>query len=254
MKQLTIIFLASLMCTGLMAQQDYTKSLEGVEWVKIESKTDVTVKTHSGNQLLIKGGEAHKTPKRAEGLKLVGDSGTDNTNVGFYVIKEGNNLIVRNLQKHSSGKATVYLPESQNISVRTKGTGDSDIEISGFTGEIEATVELNGGIEVTDISGPITANTLNGNVEISFTKVSQNSPITVFSTNGALDINLPEDTPADLSMGTINGDIYTNFDLVFPEKNGLKSVSTHKVIQAINGGGVNFQLKTINGNIYLRKK
>ncbi len=236
------------------AQQDYTKSLDGIDWVKIESRTKVTVEMHGENQLRIKGGEMHKTPERAKGLKLVGDNGTDNTNVGFYVIKEGSNLIVRNLQKHNRGHAVIYLPASQNISVRTNGTNKSDIEISGFTGEIEASVELNGAIKVTDISGPITASTLNGNVEVTFTKVSQTSPISIFSTNGALDITLPGNTPADLSMGSINGEIYTNFELVFPEKNGLKAVSTQKVRQSINGGGVNFQLKTINGNMYLRKQ
>ena len=253
MKTIKITFLAFLCCSVLTAQEDYTQSLDGIEWVKVSSKADIIVKTHSEKQLRIKAKASSKTPERAKGLKLVGDSGSDNTDVGFYVVKEGNNLIVKNLRKWNKGNAEIYLPANQNISVTTNGTSQSDIRIYGFKGEIEANAKLNGGIKIEDASGPVTANSLNGGIDISFTDVSQDSPITVYSTNGALDIKLPGNTPADLALGSVNGEIYTDFDLKFPEKNGLKSISTHKVKQAINGGGVQLQLKTTNGNIYLRK-
>tara|TARA_R110002073_G_scaffold279026_1_gene443095 strand:- start:373115 stop:373864 length:750 start_codon:yes stop_codon:yes gene_type:complete len=249
MKQILTFFLGFTISLTVNAQE-YTHSLEGIEWVKIESRANVTVKTHSNKQLLIKGRSSKELPKRAKGLKLVGEAGTDNTDVGFYVIKEGNNLIVRNLKK--SEHAEIYLPSSQNISVITNWQGD--IEIAGFLGEIEASAKLNGSVKVVDVSGPLTANTLNGTLDVVFTKVNQGSPITVFSTNGALDISLPENTPANVSLSTINGEIYTNFELRLPDKNGLRAIATKKVSGSINDGGVNIQLKTTNGNIYLRKK
>lgn len=235
------------------AQENYTQSLEGIEWVKIESKADIIVKTHDKEQLLIKGVSGQKMPEKAKGLKLVGDGGSDNTDVGFYVVKEGNILLVRNLRKWNKGNAEIYLPASQNLAVTTNGTSQADIRIYGFKGEIEANARLNGGIKIEDVSGPVTANSLNGGIDVSFSKVNQDSPITIYSTNGALDISLPEDTPANLAMGSTNGEIYTNFDLKIPTKNELKSISVHKVKQTINGGGVHLQLKTTNGNIYLRK-
>ena len=64
----------------------------------------------------------NKSPSKAKGLKLVGESGTDNTDVGFYVIKEGSTLIVKNLRRSESGE--IYLPASQNISVTTTWHGD----------------------------------------------------------------------------------------------------------------------------------
>lgn len=233
-----------------VAQKDYTQSLNGIEWVKIESKADLVVKTHSGNELLIKSGPSYKKPNKAKGLKLVGESGTDNTDVGFYVIKEGNSLIVKNLRKSEKGE--IYLPANQNIAVTT--TWHGDILISGFKGEVEASARLNGGIRIDDVSGPLTANTLNGGIDVAFSKVAQSSPITIYSTNGALDIGLPEKTPADVTLSTINGDIYTNFELRLPDKNGLRAIASKKVRGSINNGGVDIQLKTTNGNIYLRKK
>ncbi|TMM58669.1 DUF4097 domain-containing protein [Maribacter algarum] len=254
MKRIQITLLALIFCSILAAQEDYTQSLDGIEWVKVESKADIIVRTHGEKQLRIKAKASSKKPEKAKGLKLLGAGGSDNTDVGFYVVKEGNNLIVRNLRKWNNGNAEIYLPANQNISVTTNGTGQSDIRIYGFKGEIEANARLNGGIKIEDVSGPVTANSLNGGIDISFVEINQDSPITVYSTNGALDIKLPGDTPANLSLGSVNGEIYTNFEIKFPEKNGLKSVSTQKIRQTINGGGVKLQLKTTNGNIYLRKE
>ena len=254
MKSLKITVIAILFSLVLFAQEDYTKSLDGIEWVKVESKADIVLKTHSENQLRIKTKSYTKTPEKAKGLKLVGAGGSDNTDVGFYVVKEGNNLILKNLRKWNNGNAEIYLPANQNISVTTNGTGQSDITIYGFKGEIEARTKLNGGIKIEDTSGPVTANSLNGDIDVSFTNINQNSPITIYSTNGALDVKLPGNTPANLSLGSVNGEIYTNFELKFSEKNGLKSISSQKIKQPINGGGVQLHLKTTNGNIYLRKE
>ena len=90
MRKFTFILMALFVGTIARAQSDYTKSLNGIQWVKIESKTDIVVKTHSSNELLIKSGPEVKTPERAKGLKLVGEGGTDNTNVGFSVVQDGN--------------------------------------------------------------------------------------------------------------------------------------------------------------------
>lgn len=253
MKYIQITFLAILLNTALIGQEDYTQDLGGIEWVKIESKADIVVKTHSKNQLLIKAAGSRRTPQKAKGLKLVGNGGTDNTDVGFYVVKDGNDLIVRNLRKWNKGDAVIYLPSQQNISITTNGTGQSDIEIFGFKGEIEANARLNGSIKIEDASGPVTANSLNGSIDVTFVNVNQNSPITIYSTNGALDISLPKSTPATLGMSSTNGDLYTDFELEFPERKGLKSVYHKNVKQKINGGGVTIKLKTTNGNIYLRK-
>ncbi|MGB5822009.1 MAG: DUF4097 family beta strand repeat-containing protein [Saonia sp.] len=250
MKQLGIILFMCAVYNTAIAQEDYTKSLKGIEWIKIESKADITLKMHSKDQLLIKVSRAIETPEKAKGLKLVGEDGSDNTDIGFYVIQEGNNLIVKNLRR--SEGAVIYLPADQNISV--KSTWQGDIEIYGFVGEIEASAELNGSITIKDVSGPITANALNGEVEVVFTKVSQDSPITLYTTNGVLDVTMPKNTPANLSLYSTHGDIYTDFEINFPEKNGLKAISHKKFTGAINNGGVDVKLNSTNGNIYLREQ
>ncbi|MFT0713763.1 DUF4097 family beta strand repeat-containing protein [Flagellimonas lutimaris] len=249
MRKFTFILMALFVGTIAKAQSDYTKSLNGIQWVKIESKTDITVKTHSSNELLIKSGPKIKTPDRAKGLKLVGEGGTDNTDVGFSVVQDGNTLIVYNLRK--SKGAEIYLPASQNIAV--KSTWNGDIEIDGFSGEIEADAQLNGSVKIWNVNGPVTANSLNGQLEVVFGKVTQDSPISLYSTNGAVDVSLPSSTPANLALSTLNGNVYTDFDVKAEDKNGLKSVLGRDIKASINGGGVKISMKSTNGNMYLRK-
>jgi len=250
MRKFTIIAMALFVGAVAKAQNGYTKSLNGIQWVKIESKTDIVVKTHNTNELLIKSGPEVKTPDRAKGLKLVGEGGTDNTNVGFSVVQDGNTLIVYNLRKNKG--AEIYLPASQNLAV--KSTWNGDIEIDGFSGEIEADAQLNGGVRITNVNGPVTANSLNGQLEVVFGKVTQNSPISLYSTNGAVDVSLPANTPANLTLSTLNGNVYTDFDVKAEDKNGLKSVLGRDIKASINGGGVKISMKSTNGNMYLRKK
>ncbi|MCB0371462.1 MAG: hypothetical protein KDD31_00470 [Muricauda sp.] len=250
MRKITFILIALFVGTVAKGQSDFKKSLSGIEWVKIESKTDITVKTHSSNELLIKSGPEIKTPDRAKGLKLVGAGGTDNTNVGFSVVQDGNTLIVYNLRKNKG--AEIYLPKSQNIAI--KSTWNGDIEVDGFSGEIEADAQLNGSVKITDVNGPVTANSLNGSLEVVFGTVTQDSPISLYSTNGAVDVSLPSNTPANLSLSTLNGNVYTDFDVKAEDRDGLKSLLGRNVKATINGGGVKISMKSTNGNMYLRKK
>lgn len=249
MKKVIILLALSLGITA-HAQNNYTKSLSGVEWVKIESKSDIIVQTHSANELRINGYGTAQVSERAKGLRLVGEGGSDNTDVGFYVVQDGNTLIVKNLRK--SENARIFLPANQNIAV--KSTWNGDIDVDGFTGEIEANAQLNGSIDIRNANGPVTANALNGDIDVIFTDVKQESPISIYTTNGAVDVTLPANTPADLSLTTTNGDVYSNFDFKREEKDGLKSVTTRKVKATINNGGVDISLKSTNGNIYLRKQ
>jgi len=97
------------------AQSDYSKSLSGIEWVKIETKSGVSIKTHDKKELLIKVSSTKRKSEKAKGLKLVGAGGTENTDVGFYVVQDGNTMLVKNLRR--TERAEIFLPKTQNVSV-----------------------------------------------------------------------------------------------------------------------------------------
>lgn len=250
MKLLNTMIFTCIFCITVNAQTKYTKSLEGIDWVQIESKTDIVVTAHKDNQLLLTGGKMERTPEKAKGLKLVGDGGTDNTDIGYFVERKGNTLIVKNLRRE--GTSEIFLPASQNISVKSPYL--NNIEINGFTGEVEATAQIVGNITIKDVTGPLTVSSNTGTVEVIFSRLNQNSPTTITTTTGTVDVTLPKDTPATVTMNSTMGEVYTDFDLQMPEKEGLRAVSTKKVKGSLNGGGGSIQVNSATGNIFLRKK
>jgi len=134
MKKVLVFVCICVFAANLQGQSDYTKSLDGIEWVKIKSRSEIILRTHDKNEILIKAKGLEPMPSKAKGLKLVGVGGEDNTDVGFNVVQTGSNLIVESVRK--SGGAEIYLPKSQNVSATNSWHGD--IYIEGFTGEVEA--------------------------------------------------------------------------------------------------------------------
>ena len=125
--------------------------------------------------------------------------------------------------------------------------------MEGFTGEVEVATNV-GKIEMSNVTGPITANTSVGKIDIDFNKVSQTSPITISSSVSEIDVAIPANTKANLELRT-QGTVYTNFDFKIPSKKGMPNVSGRKsIVSKLNNGGVKIYIKSSMGNIYLRKK
>jgi DUF4097 and DUF4098 domain-containing protein YvlB len=87
-----------------------------------------------------------------------------------------------------------------------------------------------------------------------------------FSTiDGDIDITFPERIKADITAKNVDGSIYTDFDMeVIPgsvqkiEKvktvpESLFGMMGNTVRGKINGGGMDIQIKTVDGSIYIRK-
>ncbi len=250
-KSLLIIIL--LITTTAITAQDYTRSLQGIKTVKIGSATGITVKTHNNNQLLIKGLEKRKAPEKAKGLKAVYAAGNDNTGLGVSIKKEGEILVIKNLKSIHSEDLEVYLPKNINVSINNYSIGD--ILIEGFSSEIE--VRSNAGeIDIIEVTGPIVAKTSAGDIRVIFNNVNQTSPISLISSAGDVDVSLPKNTPANLSLKSSIGEVYTDFELDYGKENDtMKIVGGNRSIKTqINNGGVAISLRSSAGNIYLRKK
>lgn len=252
MKNIGIAILFLITSTALWAQENYTQSLQGVKKVKISSESGVNIKAHDKNELLIMG-DGRQMPEKAKGLKAVYAGGSDNTGFGIYANREGETLVIRNLKNMHSKTLEIFLPRNVNITVERSNLGK--VEIQGFSSEIEATTNV-GGITFRDVTGPIVARTSTGEINVIFNKVSQSSPISLVSATGAIDVSLPSNTPANLELKTAMGEIFTDFDIKFPEeKKGMKIIAGKRTINTeLNNGGVEISLKSATGNIYLRKK
>lgn len=268
------IALLSFIVTG--AQEDYTKSLNGVNKVRIETGTRVKIVAGSGNELKFtkyqhNGGEHNEDHEhyedehecdncdennggdRSKGLKAVYSGGTDNTGFGMSIEQEGDVLRIRDLKSWMQRRGLqITLPKNMDIYLDCGNLGSAYIE--GFSSEIEVNTNV-GGIKLKDVTGPITAHTSTGAVDVIFKNVSQSSPISLSSSTGVVDVSLPTNTKADLELRSTMGTVYTDFDLQIPRKDGMKVVGNNrKVISKLNGGGVKIVLRSSTGNVYLRKQ
>jgi len=105
----------------------------------------------------------------------------------------------------------------------------------------EACIPKKAGLFLETISGNVVLTGLSGELEI----------ITI---SGFVDLAVPENAGIDFELKTITGGMYSDLDLKFEDEvDGLFHVGGHSVDAAMNKGGRLISLKTISGDIYLRK-
>ena len=215
--------------------------------------SDVTVEGYDGDELIIHGvGHVEPTPALAQGLRPVYSGGAaDNTRLGLSVTPTGDNTIRVARTSRSDGHYTVRLPRQTDVAFADSWGGSDDLTMRDISGRIEVNLK-SGDLRLLNVSGPVVANTISGDIQIKF-NVAPTQPSAVSSVSGDVDVSLPAPSRLSLSMRSISGEIYTDFDLNLGGGSGLKHVGGQTVEGRANGGGTTFSLKTISGDIFVRK-
>jgi len=218
----------------------------------------VTVKTHPGTEVIIEStsrGGRRGGPDRGvpAGLRRI------DSNPGLAVEEENNVMTVTNMR--NSGNLEIQVPAKTNLNLRTVNGGNINVE--GVEGEIEVT-NTNGNVLLNNVAGSVIAHATNGRVVATLREVTPNKPMSFTSMNAHIDITLPANVKANLKMRTDNGATYSDFDIQLRPtsptvednrtQGGRYRIQTDRTINGtINGGGPDFDLRTLNGNIYIRK-
>ncbi|HEX6983165.1 MAG TPA: DUF4097 family beta strand repeat-containing protein [Balneolaceae bacterium] len=217
------------------------------------SNSDITVEGYNGSEVVIENTDYEAPPERAEGLRPLYGAGMDNTGIGLSVEEE--NGVLKVVQATSNdGEFIVKVPNKVRIMIEEVSWGGGDISISNHNGEIEIQSKT-GDIKLENITGPVIANSTSGDVDIVFSQVSSATPTMISLVSGYIDITMPASTQADLLLSSISGEIYTNLDIEIEgeKENMMRLAGGRNIKGTLNGGGVGISLKTISGDIYLRK-
>ncbi len=260
-----IIFLAVVFIFPLVAycqenKFEYTPKVKNrVEIVNLLG--EITLKNASGNAIVIESDFDMDRPDRAEGLKLLGAM-EDNTNLGVSVTEENGVVTISGVTKQVKDFGyTISIPLgiATSLDYHSPFAG-SDIDVDSYKGSLEIKT-LNANVKLTNCTGPFTVNSISGNVEAVFGTINQDDPTSLASVSGFVDVTIPADTKATLEINTINGNVYNNLDLKTSTKEkddiriaGLNAMKLSAETHTLNGGGQKIFLKSISGNIYLRKK
>jgi DUF4097 and DUF4098 domain-containing protein YvlB len=188
----------------------------------------------------------------------------DNTELGVNVSEENGVVRIQGATKQvREFKYKILIPAGMAVNLDYGSPfAKGDITIDSFNGSLEIKT-LNASVKITKSSGPFAINTISGNLEVVFDKVSQSEPTSLASVSGFIDVTVPASEKASFEINTITGNVYNNLELksnaADKEKDnramGMNLVNQHGGNSfTLNGGGQKVYLKGVSGNIYLRKR
>jgi DUF4097 and DUF4098 domain-containing protein YvlB len=90
--------------------------------------------------------------------------------------------------------------------------------------------------------------TINGNVEIT----GHNAPLNIETISGLIDLAVDAQRSIHFRINSISGKVFT--DLKLQEKDSNGTIVGTDIDASVNGGKETVELKTISGNIYIRKE
>ena len=258
---LVLVFVVFL--TAGLSAQSYKYAVKNAKRVVVENfLAEVTFEGYEGNEILVEVSNFDAPPKRADGLRAIYGGGEDNTGVGLEFSEVDGSLLITGASKQAEDATyLIKVPNSMSLKVNYSSPfAEADqIVFKNFKSEV-AVNTLDADIEFINVTGPITSGTIDGTTKVEFSKVSQESPISISSIDGEIDVTLPANTPANLEFSNLDGEVYTDFDVDFAKKKkdgkySMKYIGGHNSSKGtINNGGVKISLSTIDGIIYLRKK
>ncbi len=187
----------------------------------------------------------------------------DNTGLGLNVSEaDGVVKIVGTTKKVKDYAYTISVPQGMKLSIDYNSPfARNNLKVDSYNGSLEIKA-LSSSVTLSNCTGPLTVSSVSGSIEVEFNSLSQEQPTSLATVSGLVDVTLPAATKADIQVSNITGDVYNNLDLVNTSDNekdkrseGLDEIKHRNNTEyALNGGGQKLLLKSISGNIYLRKK
>ena len=225
---------------------------------------NITVTGYNGDKVIIEAKAMYAKISPEESKKSKGMQKLQYTATGLTVEEENNEITISAQSWKRPVEITVKAPHTTSLNLKT--VNDGDILVEDIEGEIEAN-NINGGVQLLNVSGSVVAHALNEDLIVKFKKVDPDKPMSFTSLNGDVDITLPANTKANVTMKSDNGEIFSDFDI------NLKPSSTSRVEEdnrqkggkyilkidknlygTINGGGPEYVFKTFNGDVLIRRK
>lgn len=215
--------------------------------------------------------------KLEEGLTPLGDKSTNPAdNLYLDITKKSGELIIRDYNSNTkdqnkltttssflypNNKYELLIPNSVKLLWNTENctkknsntffirTNSTPWELSDFKGEVEISTSYNS-INLTNISGPVIANTIGGNIKVVFENISPTKLYSLVSNDGYVDVTLPDN--ANIKVDATGYRILSNIDFkVITET--ITETSKNMQLQ-LNSGRTKIKIDAGSGSVYLRKR
>jgi len=134
----------------------------------------------------------------------------------------------------------LHVPRHLSAQLHSENGG---IDITNIDGEISANT-TNGGLTLRDLSGKVHATTVNGGVNVALNGSQWHGEgFFAKSTNGGVTVKAPDHYSAHLVASTVNGGISVDFPIT------IQGSIHHRIDTQIGQGGPTIQVETTNGGV-----
>jgi hypothetical protein len=216
---------------------------------------DITVRGSNRRDIAVSvRGRAQSQRNQGGGLRRLGSP-------AFTIEEERNVLLVGAPRPDQATAFEIEVPSRTNLKI---GTVSGEVVVEGVEGELEIN-NTNGPITLTRVGGSIVANTTNHHVKATVTSVSAQRPMAFTSLNGHVDVTFPASLKANLKLRSDHGEVASDFDITPLQSNvviqdtrrdagGRFRIEVNRIVYgAVNGGGPEIELRTFNGNVFVRR-
>lgn len=254
-KKYVIPFLLAACIGGRSSAQEYKVTVDNTKQGQLtldDFPGDLPIEGYSGNDIVITADAGDfDNPERAKGLKPVYSAGTDNTGMALFMEKNGNNVSFRCLLPITKdARYHIKVPENLALKIHQECSRGGSTTIQNMKNEVD--YDGCSDVNLKNVTGPLVISTINGGVNVVFSEISKDKPISIASVNGEVDVTIPAKAAVNLEMSNVNGNMYSDFE--FPQDSkSMRRVGGNSIRAALNGGGTDMRLNGVNGNVYLRK-
>jgi hypothetical protein len=177
---------------------------------------------------------------------------------GLRAEQEGNTIRISTDITRGPSDLTLDVPYGSSLDLHSVS---GNVSVEGVQGEVDVNA-VSGNVVLRHLSGVGVVNTINGKITANFDRINSAKPMAFSSMNGDIDLTLPTDARASLSIQSFHGDVFTNLELKMEPSappTEVRSAGGHKIEMdrtlkaTLNGGGAPIQIHSFNGSIYLRK-
>jgi hypothetical protein len=143
----------------------------------------------------------------------------------------------------------VKVPAGVRFSGRTV---NGEVEAERIGADVDAST-VNGSISVS-ASGIAQAKTVNGSIKVAMGNAGWANELSFSTVNGSITIDFPSGLSTDLRAETLNGDVNSDFPMnVQSTQDEQRRGRPKRVSATIGAGGRSLNLKTVNGDINIRR-
>jgi DUF4097 and DUF4098 domain-containing protein YvlB len=138
----------------------------------------------------------------------------------------------------------IFVPRRSDLSLQAHNGGISIAEVAG---RIEFKT-MNGGVNLRRVGGAVTGHTTNGGVRVELAGARwEGEMLNVTTTNGGVNIAMPDNYSAHLETGTTNGNVSSDFALNVPLTD--RGRMPKEISVDLGSGGPTIRAVTTNGGV-----